>query len=471
MPTLMPKALRHALPGSKQRLAKADVGWYGVMMTDTPQENSHVAIAVSSVTADGRLIETIYDPETRRTGFVAWHNGRSEVVKTTTIPGIGRVVPYSATNNLLSHRVVLFPSGPTPYSSERDLVDEIRSFIHRYADVSDLFEEVAGYYVLFSWIYDAFSEVPYLRLKGDFGSGKSRCLQTIGSLCYKPMFASGASTVSPMFRIIDTFRGTLVIDEGDFRISDARADIIKILNNGNAAGFPVLRSEATPTKEFNPRAFTVFGPKIIASRGLFDDRALESRCITETMAGLPPRPDIPLSLPDAFHAEALSLRNKLLAFRFHNLRLPRDMERATDPDIEPRVSQVFAPLLAVVVDRGARERLVALAKAASRKIRAERSASVEAQVLDIMYEVWREALPLAVKTIAERFAERFGSDYRRPITPRWIGAQLRSRLSLTPVKSHGTFVIPATEEPRLLSLFQRYGFGDVGTSDMSLEAK
>lgn len=420
--------------------------------------------AVSAVNPDGSLIETVYDPESRRTGFVTWHNGRSEMVKTSTMPGIGRVVPYSATNNLLSHRVVLFPSGSTPYSSERELVTEIRSFIHRYADVSELFEEVAGYYVLFSWIYDAFSEVPYLRLKGDFGSGKSRCLQTIGSLCYKPMFASGASTVSPMFRIIDTFRGTLVMDEGDFRFSDARADIIKILNNGNAAGFPVLRSDATPTKEFNPRAFTVFGPKIIASRGLFDDRALESRCITETMIGLPPRPDIPLSLPDVFHVEALALRNKLLAFRFHNLRIPRDMERATDADIEPRISQVFAPLLAVVGDRTARERIVALAKVASRTIRAERSASAEAQLLDIIYELRHDSQPVGVKTIAERFAERFGGDYRRPITPRWIGAQLRSRLSLTPVKSHGTFVIPATEEPRLLSLFQRYGLGDVGTS-------
>jgi hypothetical protein len=433
-------------------------------MTDAEGKlDSRATTAVSAVTPDGKLVETVYDPDTRRTGFVSWQNGRSEVLRVATIPGIGRVVPYSATNNLLAHRVVLFPSKPTPYSSESDLVEAIRSFIHRYADVSDLFEEVAGYYVLFSWIYDAFAEVPYLRLKGDFGSGKSRCLQAIGSLCYKPMFASGASTVSPMFRIIDTFRGTLVIDEGDFRFSDESAEIIKILNNGNATGFPVLRSEAAQNKEFNPRAFTVFGPKIIASRGLFDDRALESRCITETMTGLPPRSDIPLSLPDAFHVEALELRNKLLAFRFHNFRIPRDMERATHPEIEPRISQVFAPLLAVIDDGAARERVIGLAKAASRRIRAERSASPEAQLLDIMYEMWRDSVSLTVKTIAERFAERFGADYRRPITPRWIGAQLRSRLSLTPVKSHGTFVIPATEEPRLLSLFQRYGLGDVGT--------
>jgi predicted DNA-binding transcriptional regulator AlpA len=54
------------------------------------------------------------------------------------------------------------------------------------------------------------------------------------------MFVSGASTVSPMFRIIDAFRGTLILDESDFRFSDEKAEIVKILNNGNAVGFPVL---------------------------------------------------------------------------------------------------------------------------------------------------------------------------------------------------------------------------------------
>ena len=40
---------------------------------------------------------------------------------------------------------------------------------------------------------------------------------------------------------------------------------MKILNNGNAKGFPVLRSEATANRgEFNPRAYEVYGPKLIA---------------------------------------------------------------------------------------------------------------------------------------------------------------------------------------------------------------
>lgn len=67
---------------------------------------------------------------------------------------------------------------------------------------------------------------------GDAGSGKTRFLLTGGSICYKSIFASGASTTSPLFSILDIFNGTLLIDEGDFPKSDEKADIVKILNNG-----------------------------------------------------------------------------------------------------------------------------------------------------------------------------------------------------------------------------------------------
>ena len=132
--------------------------------------------------------------------------------------------------------------------------------------------------------------MPYLRLRGDWGSGKTRALMTLGSLCYKAFFASGASTVSPIFHILDAFGGTLILDEADFRFSDEKAEIVKILNNGNVRGIPVLRTMMNRQREFNPQAFQVFGPKIVASRGTYHDQGLESRFITEEMGGRKLRP-------------------------------------------------------------------------------------------------------------------------------------------------------------------------------------
>ena len=151
----------------------------------------------------------------------------------------------------------------------------------------------------------AFNELPYLRLRGDYGTGKTRGLLAIGSLCYRPFFASGASTVSPIFHTLDRLGGTLILDEADFRFSDATSEVVKILNNGNVKGMPVLRTMQNRDKEFNPRAFRVFGPKIIAMRGSYDDPALESRFLTEDMGLRPMRADIPISQPTALRAEAL----------------------------------------------------------------------------------------------------------------------------------------------------------------------
>src|SRR5919204_69092 len=99
------------------------------------------------------------------------------------------------------------------------------------------------------------------------GAARRACCSLLGLSatrhCYKAFFASGASTVSPIFHTLDAFRGTLVVDEGDFRFSDEKADIVKILNNGNVRGIPVLRTLVTPQGEFNPKAFHVFGPKLV----------------------------------------------------------------------------------------------------------------------------------------------------------------------------------------------------------------
>ena len=216
----------------------------------------------SRVLENGTLVEMIYDPEERRTSFAVAKDGEWRFEDTVSIDERQRLVPYSPDNSLINNEIVLLPSEPQEYGTEQELVRDIQTFIHRYVDLSPRFEKVATYYTLFSWIYDNYQELPYLRFRGDYGTGKTRGLLVLGSVCNKPIFASACSTISPIFRLIDaTVGGTLVLDEADFRFSDEKAEIVKILNNGNVAGLPVLRTELTPSKEFNPVAYRVYGPK------------------------------------------------------------------------------------------------------------------------------------------------------------------------------------------------------------------
>jgi hypothetical protein len=421
--------------------------------------------AISASLTDGTLVEMVV--KDGRSAFVLAKDGRTWFADSVVSESGVRLVPYSPRNNLLAHKVVLLPSGPAEYSSEEELRAEIQDFIHRYVDVSPLFEKIASYYVLLTWIYDRFNELPYLRLRGEPGSGKTRFLLTVGSLCYKPIFASGASTVSPLFRIIDSFRGTLVIDEGDFRLSDEQAEIVKILNNGNAKGFPVLRSEASGRngREFNPKAYEVYGPKLIATRGYFQDRALESRCLTEETGGRELRDDIPISLPPEHGEEALHLRNKLLLFRIHNLALSGTGAIDADRTIEPRLNQIFLPLLSVVKDAKDREELRALARRYHGDMISERGMDLEAQTLEVIRDLRAASQPLAVKDITTWLQDRHGDEYERKITPRWVGNIIRRKLQLRPDRSTSGYVIPVSEMPKVDRLYERYGVSASAASD------
>jgi hypothetical protein len=410
------------------------------------------------------VVEMVYDRAAGTTGFVRYETG-SWTVESSTETAAGRLVPMSPKNNLLVHEVVLFPSAPAEYGTDGELLRQVREFIHRYVDLSPAFEELAASYVLFTWIYDAFEELPYLRVRGDYGSGKSRFLLAVGSLCYKPIFASGTSTVSPIFRILDAFRGTLIVDEADFRLSDEKAEVVKILNNGNAKGFPVLRSEATSRREFDPRAYAVFGPKLVATRGFFEDKALESRCLTEEMGGRPLREDIPLNLPAELREEALALRNRLLLFRCRNLTKPRDLARAADRQLEPRLAQILSPLMATIEDEEAKGRLRDLARGLERQLVTDRGMDTEGQLLEVIRDLAAAETPLSVKEITALFADRHENDYDRKVSPKWVGYLLRRKLGLHPEKRHGgVFVIPDSDKAILIRLFEKYGVptGDMG---------
>lgn len=423
---------------------------------------------------DGTRIEMLFDRVADATSFIVWKNDNCNVTPDFKRSTGETLVPYAASNNLIKHGVVLLPSGPVEYSSDADLLDEIRSFIHRYVDVSESFERIAAYYVFFSWVYDAFNEVPYLRVRGDYGSGKTRFLLIVGSLCYKPIFASGASTVSPLFHTLNAFRGTLIMDEGDFRFSDEKADIIKMLNNGTVAGLPVLRTEMTREREFNPRAFEVFGPKIVATRGSYDDRALESRFITEEMGQTKLRADVPINLPSAYHDEALALRNKLLLFRLRTVDRVAANDAMVDPMIEPRLNQMFVPLLSIIEDADVRKDLRDLARQYHRRSVVNRGQEIEGQVVQVIRSLFAGAdRPyITIREITETFTEHFGRDYERQITNKWIGSIIRRKLSLCTEKSHGVYVLPITERPKLEVLYEHYGIDqdNIADSDNAVSA-
>jgi hypothetical protein len=311
-------------------------------------EAKQKGIERASLRCEDLLAELVFDESSeQRLQFAVCESGAVSVRPSVRVKD-QEITPPRDPHGLVEKGVILLPYGVCPYGSQAELIDELRTFIHRYADLPSFWEELAANYALMTWAYDRFTAVPYLRFLGEPQTGKSRLLQVVGHLCYKAITAGGSTTPSPLFRLLEVYAGTFVVDEADFKNSEAWTEIIKIFNCGYMKGLPVLRSEKVGDT-YEPRAFDVFGPKIIANRARFDDPALETRCLTLETSERKVRPDIPRQLPAAFFVEAVQLRNKLLQWRFDNhKRIQVDESRLLD--LEPRLTQIGTPIYSVSDD-------------------------------------------------------------------------------------------------------------------------
>ena len=410
----------------------------------------------ASLTSDGKIAETVYDKKKQQTQFVIYTNGEINFLDKVKQGG-QEIFPLDAKSDIVSKGIVLLPSEPLEYGTEEELIKEIKTFIHKYLDISPMFEQIATYYALFSWVYDRFSEVPYLRAIGDFGSGKSRFLQVIGSICYRPIFTGGATTTAPIFRILDEIRGTLILDEADLRSSDMTQDIIKILNMGYQKGGTVLRMQGKELMEM--KAFDVFSPKIIATRETFSDKALESRFLIEEMGRGKLREDIPRRLSDEFWEEALELRNKLLMWRFRNYQKKLIFDEKLIEGVHPRLHQIIIPLLTIIESKEMKESLREFVQKYNIELTADRGLSRESDIILAIFKFEYETnkKEITVGEIAE-YVNQDIFDFEEKLTPRKIGWYLRAKMQLKPYKTRRGFVLEFVRNRERLDFWkERYG--------------
>jgi hypothetical protein len=369
-------------------------------------------------------------------------------------------------DELIEKKAVRLPVVPMSYGSEKTLYEVIRHFIHKYLGVSPFYERMASYYVMFTWVHQKFNTLPYLRALGDYGTGKSRFLQVIGSICYRPIFASGATTVSPIFRIIDRHHGTLIIDEADFRHSDADADIVKILNGGYQKDFPVIRSEQID-KRYEPVPYDVYGPKLLATRKRYTDKALESRCLTEDM-DFKHRPDIPCDLPTTFWVEAQLYRNMLLQWRFDKYHDVQLRPERINESIEPRLNQISMPLASIIDDQEMLDELRMFAERYNKNIIVERGSQIEAEVLQVIIGLASEGnFTPQMKEIADRYNSEW--DENDSVTPRKVGPIIRDKLKLRTAPDSNNTIRLKRDDELLAKLCEKYGVvaDGPGRSDVS----
>lgn len=287
-------------------------------------------------------------------------------------------------------------------------------------------------------------------------TGKTRGLQVIGALSYRPIMAGGATTSSPIFRLVSAFRGTLVIDEADFGDSDMWTDIVKILNCGYMKGFPVLRMGKDARDKWDPESFDCFGPKLLSTRRRFRDQALESRCLSYTMPLTAVPQNIPYYLDEEFRTHTATLRNKMLLWRFRRFRdITADPRQRID-GLDPRLNQIVIPLLACAEDEHMRSAIVTVARQYQATLRDDRRESFEGRVAYALLERWRAMRAHALgefllKEVVDQLRLDLGEQAK--LDSRRIGDVVRHTFGLTTrYRGGNTWVILQEQDVRRIAL-------------------
>jgi len=454
-----------------------------------------VTVQVIGGLVDGYLMETLHQPSDGGAGassrtagktFLALRTPAGDIRTAAYVDSNGiRYIPPAPENPVLVEGVVRFAPRIGELYTTRELVRKIQATIHRYMDVDVFYETLSAYYVLFTWLHDAFNTLPYLRVLGDAGTGKSRFLQVVGSLCYRPLTVTGAATTSPIFRLIDRYRGTLVMDESDFGKSDEAADIIKIFNTGYQRSQGIVLRAGAKENNFEPEVFVVYGPKVLATRQRFQDWAVESRCITKEMGGPTTRDDIPIELPREFWTEEVpQLHALLLRYRLEHWKPEIALDfTQLDSSLEPRLNQVMLALVSIVDDEDLKEDLRDFMRQYNAQLIAERGLTLTAKVLEAIVAQWQiendkeeKARDMSLKTLAHRADQLMDfenldddEEYQgRRLTGKKVGEIARKQLQLQTTRSsavNGRYEV-VWNESRITGLRKRYGIDDARLTDI-----
>jgi hypothetical protein len=76
-------------------------------------------------------------------------------------------------------------------------------------------------------------------------------------------------------------------------------------------------------------------------------------------------------------------------------------------------------------------------------------------LLEVIKNLEGQESKLAIGESTAAFIERFGREYERSITNKWIGHINRRKQSIKTRKSHDVFVIPLGERERLRRLYDK----------------
>jgi hypothetical protein len=164
-----------------------------------------------------------------------------------------------------------------------ELLNSIADAIRLYVVLSDHARDTTALWVLHCYLLNRFSVSPRLAVNSPVrGCGKTTLLDVLGRLVLKPLSSANVST-SVIFRVVEAFQPTLLIDEGDAFLRD-NDELRGILNSGHRKGGAVLRNVGD---EHEPRSFSTYAACAVALIGRLPETLHDRSVVIDLKRRLP----------------------------------------------------------------------------------------------------------------------------------------------------------------------------------------
>lgn len=345
-----------------------------------------------------------------------------------------------------------------PWPSEVDgaaLLDEIAVLIERYVYMTQAQADAVALWILYSWLHDRWDISTFVGItSATKRCGKSLLLEVIEELVPRPLNLSGHTTAAALFRTIEEYRPTCLLDEADTYLRDDD-DLRGLINGSQRRSSARFLRMIRLGDDWISACFGTFCPKVIAGIGSLPDTIRDRSILIEVVRRPAGGPKM-RHWGDRDRAETKVIRRKIARWTRDHVdtvyRLRRDV--SFPPGLDDRARDAWAPLLSIAERAGggwsgqtgrpwrACETITATTK--------NETDIAEMLLADIRQVFWKvgdpDQLPTgepgapyneyapAILPALNEMEERPWSEYRRgqSLSPRGLANQLR-RFKIAPV--------------------------------------
>ena len=223
-----------------------------------------------------------------------------------------------------------------------DLLIEISNMTKCFIVCSEENYPAIALWVAMTWVIDVIQVAPLAVISApEKRCGKSQLLALLNKLVYKPLLASNI-TPAALFRSIDEWKPTLLIDETDSFMRE-NEELRGLLNAGHTRDAAYVIKVVG--KEHTPKKFNVWGAKALAGIGHLPDTVMDRAIVFELRRKLPHEKSERLRNADPKIFDAL--KAKLARFSQDYQKALQDTHPTLPDCLHDRAQDNWEPLLAI----------------------------------------------------------------------------------------------------------------------------